>query len=256
MSPGAARKPAGGKTSAAPVRTAGQPEQRGATTAAASDSAGDKAPAWELAPDTATSGTGVEGPLQPRVSADPAAAAEGPPLPDGAQPLAADRVDAARFYYYRDGKFYRSSDGGRSFSRVGAALPVSRWHVLRAEPGARQSLWLALDHKGLLHSSDGGKTFTKLRGVAWAHLLAFGKPQSGGAAQGPAALYLFGVLQSDLDNQPALYRSLDQGGSWLRISVPETALGAAPQVLEASRDHFGLVFIGTAGRGLFYGSPL
>ena len=89
--------------------------------------------------------------------------------------------------------------------------------------------------------------------VKWAHQLAFGKAPPGGLA---AAVYLFGVLASDPEGQPAVYRSLDQGQSWLRISVPEIALGAGPQVLEASREHFGVIFVGTAGRGIFVGAPL
>ncbi|MFN7138021.1 MAG: hypothetical protein ACK4UN_01640 [Limisphaerales bacterium] len=53
-----------------------------------------------------------------------------------------------------------------------------------------------------------------------------------------------------------MFRSLDLGQTWTEIFDPAVAIGNTPAVMEASAQHFGVVFIGTAGRGIFYGEPV
>jgi xyloglucan-specific exo-beta-1,4-glucanase len=177
-------------------------------------------------------------------------------LPDGVQgvwnwtqSLANDAVDGKTFYYYATGKVYRSTNGGASFVAVNKSLATEDgWHSLKAMPGVKGEVWLSLDQQGLYRSTDGGKTFSKLNQVVNAHLFAFGKPNTGSIIP---ALYLYGNV-AELGN--GIFRSLDQGKTWARIGDSSHPIGNSPNVLEASKQQFGLVFIGTNGRGIYYGT--
>ncbi len=164
------------------------------------------------------------------------------------QPLAADKVDGNMFYYYANGKFYQSINGGKSFQVVNSSLPSEDWHMTKTVPGAKGEVWLSLDWQGLYRSKDGGKTFAKISNVDRAYLFSFGKPPENSTIP---ALYLYGKI-SDKGN--GIYRSLDQGKTWTRIGNPNTPVGNEPNVMEASKQKFGLVFLGTNGRGIYYGS--
>lgn len=180
-------------------------------------------------------------------------------LPDGptgpwywGQPLAADRVDG-NVYYYSTGKLYRSEDGGASFNIVNTSLPIEDWSEawsrLKAVDGMRGELWLSRNWQGLHHSMDGGATFTKLSNVEQAYLFALGKPREGSTVP---TLYLYGTVSG---MGQGIFLSLDRGETWTEIGDPALPIGNEPNVMEASPRQFGLVFIGTNGRGIYYGEP-
>ncbi|WP_460204211.1 WD40/YVTN/BNR-like repeat-containing protein [Scytonema sp. NUACC21] len=164
------------------------------------------------------------------------------------QPLAADKVDGNTFYYYSDGKVYRSEDGGASFKIVNSSLPTEEWYGLKTVPGIQSEVWLSLNWNGLYRSKDGGTTFAKIPGVERAYLFAFGKALPGSKTE---TLYLYGKVAGLGEG---IFKSLDNGKTWISISNPEIPIGNDPNVMEASRQQFGLVFIGTNGRGIFYGT--
>jgi len=163
-----------------------------------------------------------------------------------AQPLAADPVDGKTFYYYAGGKLYRSTDGGANFEIVNESLLRDRWHSLKTAPGIKGELWLSLDKDGLFRSTNGGKTFNKIPTVERAFLFALGKPPRGSKIP---ALYLYGKLAGKSEG---IFRSLDRGRTWTAISDRSQPIGNKPNVMEASKQQFGLVFIGTNGRGIYY----
>jgi len=176
-------------------------------------------------------------------------------LPDGfsgpwnwTQPLAADSVNGNRFYYYANGTFYRSDDGGVSFQPINTNLPSKDWNILKSMPGSEGEVWLGLDEKGLYSSKDGGKSFSKVPQVEKAHLLSFGKPRKDSTIP---ALYLYGSIAH---RGEGIYLSLNRGKTWIDIGEHRTPIGNEPLVIEASKQHFGLVFVGTNGRGIFYRS--
>ncbi|GAB1543041.1 hypothetical protein NUACC21_57150 [Scytonema sp. NUACC21] len=164
------------------------------------------------------------------------------------QPLVADKVDGNTFYYYANGKLYRSTDGGASFEIISASIPHADWHSLKSVPGVKGELWLSMDNQGLYHSTNAGQTFSRIQGVKRAYLFALGKPQPGSRVP---ALYLYG----EIDNMGGgIFRSLDRGKTWKKIGDRTKPIGNNPNTMEASRQEFGLVFIGTNGRGIYYGS--
>ena len=171
------------------------------------------------------------------------------------QPLESDRVLADTFYLYdrRDGRFFRSGDGGASWKQTaelpsqGGAHFVRHW--VRAAPGKAGEVWVAADNQGLFRSSDGGNSFTKLEGVSKAWAFGWGAPFAGNTT--PVA-YLLGKVEGDTTPQTvALYRSLDMGASWERLNGPEQGFGQGI-VVQGDRQTPGRVYVGTNGRGIFY----
>lgn len=176
-------------------------------------------------------------------------------LPDGfsgpwnwSQPLAADGVDGNIFYYYADGEFYRSIDAGASFKAINTQLSNEYWFSVKTIPGVTKAVWISLNQDGLYQSQDGGETFTKLDQVERAYLFSFGKPEPGSTTP---ALYLYGNVAGMGEG---IFRSLNLGKTWTRLGNPATPIGNDPNVMEASWQKFGLVFVGTNGRGIYYGS--
>ncbi|NET06159.1 MAG: hypothetical protein F6K16_15930 [Symploca sp. SIO2B6] len=171
------------------------------------------------------------------------------------QSLAADPVEGNTFYYYYNDTVYRSTDGGASFEVVYKSLAgENKWHSLKTMPGVKGEVWISLDEHGLYHSTDGGNSFSQIAGVEQAYLFAFGKPPAGSKTP---ALYLYGKIasKSDLTNRDSslgIFRSLDQGETWTYIGDANNPIGNNPNFMEASKQKFGLVFVGTGGRGIYY----
>ena len=111
-------------------------------------------------------------------------------------------------------------------------------------------LWLAAGGSGLFHSSDGGVTFPALANVKEAALFAPGLPAPG---RPYPSLYLYGTVA---DGRTGIFRSIDRGVSWTEIDDPRLPVGDDPNSIAASWTTFGQVFVGTNGRGIYYGTPL
>ncbi|WP_419704013.1 xyloglucanase [Promicromonospora sp. NFX87] len=161
--------------------------------------------------------------------------------------VVADRSSANTFYSLTGGTLYASTDGGATFTARAGNLPSGR---LTAVPGIAGDLWIAGSDKGLLHSTDGGRTFTTLGSVRSASALGFGKAASGTTYQ---ALYLIGTVK----DVTGVFRSTDKGATWLRVNDKAHQWGAIGSVgvITGDPDTYGRVYIGTNGRGLLYGDP-
>ncbi|MEU3470709.1 RICIN domain-containing protein [Streptomyces sp. NPDC006687] len=161
--------------------------------------------------------------------------------------VVADRSSARTFYSLSGGTLYASTDGGATFTARATGLPDGR---LKAVPGVAGDLWIAGGAKGLLHSTDGGRTFTTLTTVRSASALGFGKAASGTSYQ---ALYLIGTVK----DVTGVFRSTDQGATWLRVNDDAHQWGGIGSVgvITGDPDTYGRVYIGTNGRGLQYGDP-
>jgi len=163
------------------------------------------------------------------------------------QPLRSDRVDDCVFYVYINGVFYRSEDGGVHFEEIYNGLPIGGGVVLETSPVQSGELWLALQEGGLFYSSNGGDSFELLPG--WDSVTAItAGPGDGGTSE---CLYAYG----NLNGEWAVWRSDDKGNRWRKISNDQQRMGADVKVLEADRQSPGLVYVGTNGRGIFYGKP-
>jgi len=161
--------------------------------------------------------------------------------------VVADRSSANTFYSLSNGTLYASTDGGATFGARASNLPSGK---LSAVPGVAGDLWLSGSGKGLLHSTDGGRTFTTLSTVQSASALGFGKAAPGTSYQ---ALYLIGTVK----DVTGVFRSTDKGATWLRVNDDAHQWGgiSGTGIVTGDPDTFGRVYIGTNGRGLQYGDP-
>ncbi|OAR22968.1 carbohydrate-binding protein [Streptomyces sp. ERV7] len=162
--------------------------------------------------------------------------------------VVADRSSAGTFYSLAGGTLYASTDGGATFHARAAKLPADG--RLTAVPGVAGDLWIAGGGQGLLHSTDGGSTFTTLTTVKSASAVGFGKSAPGASYQ---ALYLIGTV----DDVTGVFRSTDKGATWLRVNDDAHQWGSigGVGVITGDPDTFGRVYVGTNGRGLQYGDP-
>ena len=168
--------------------------------------------------------------------------------------LTADGVNGKKFYNYYKGKFYRSVDGGLTFTPTEASLPDLNENeritndVIPA-PGMEGEVWISLDTRGLYRSSDNGSSFSRIKNVDKVLLFDFGKPLDKTSLP---VVYVYGTV----NGKDGVFRSLDFGKKWQDISPKEiVGIGCEPRVLTASKQYCGLVFIGTFGRGIYYGVP-
>jgi uncharacterized protein (TIGR03437 family) len=173
--------------------------------------------------------------------------------------LAADRVDGNRFYYYDNGAFYFSLDGGATWqagnSTWPTTLPVQYTILVNIvpNPATAGDVWLSMaaneNQPGrfpLFHSIDGGNTFAVVGSVDSANFVAFGK----GTDAGPA-IYIHG--RAGGATADAIYRSLDLGTSWAQVSDPAQQQFGNISALEGDMRQADLVYAATSGRGIFYG---
>ncbi|MEW2114061.1 cellulose binding domain-containing protein [Streptomyces sp. NPDC005474] len=162
-----------------------------------------------------------------------------------------DRVDPKTFYGFKSGTFYVSSDGGATFTASTASgLPAGDSVRFKALPGAKGDIWLAGGAAdgayGLWHSTDGGKTFTKLSGVDQADTIGFGKAATGAAYQ---TLY----TSAKIGGVRGIFRSTDKGASWTRINDGAHQWGWTGGAITGDPRVFGRVYVSTNGRGVVYG---
>jgi hypothetical protein len=175
--------------------------------------------------------------------------------------IVADRVNPKKFYGVSlyEGKLFLSTDGAVSFveqpftlpgglpTRAGARIEGgSGWDRLYTTPGREGDLWLTTLN-GLYHSTDTGKTFTRLEGVTELRGFGFGKAAPG--ASDPA-LYMVGVA----NGQRGILRSDDWARTWVRINDDQHQFGLIGQITGDPK-LYGRVYVGTFGRGILYGDP-
>ncbi|HYC86624.1 MAG TPA: BACON domain-containing carbohydrate-binding protein [Chryseosolibacter sp.] len=165
-----------------------------------------------------------------------------------ARPVA-DPVNASKFYAYdpSSGSVFVSTDGGRSFAASGATLSGGL-KVIRAVPGREGELWIPLLGGGLARSLNSGQTFSFIGGVTYCGAVGFGKAPSGSSFP---TVYMWGTV----NNVRGVYRSTDQGTSWVRVNDDAHEYGgpANGQFVQGDMNVFGRVYMSTAGRGVVVG---
>ncbi|HXR06718.1 MAG TPA: hypothetical protein VN765_05275 [Candidatus Acidoferrum sp.] len=198
----------------------------------------------------------------PRISTDKGATwkdVQG--LPSGARPVA-DRSNPAKFYALdlAARRIYMSTDGGATFAATNevAGLPETggdasgfgRGGGLRlvAVPARQGDLWL-VGRQGLYHSSDAGRSFKEIARHPPITGLSFGQAAPG---KDYPAIY---VANGDQSGGPAagLYRSDDQGATWVRINDASHQWGNRFRCIAGDPRIYGRVYVGTDGRGIVFG---
>ncbi|MNR45903.1 Xyloglucanase Xgh74A precursor [compost metagenome] len=65
------------------------------------------------------------------------------------------------------------------------------------------------------------------------------------------AVYVYGRVSG----VEGIFRSDDKGTTWIRINDDANRIGNDPNCMEGDRQVYGRVYIGTNGRGYYYGEP-
>ncbi|EAW13711.1 putative endoglucanase [Aspergillus clavatus NRRL 1] len=169
-------------------------------------------------------------------------------LPSGAA-IASDKANNTVFYSGSAGSIYVSANGAASFTKTATLGSSTSVNTIRAHPSIAGDVWATTD-KGLWHSTDYGKTFTQIgSGCAAGWSFGLGKGSSTGSY---AVLYGFFTV----DGVTGLFKTEDKGANWQMISDASHGFGSAStNVVNADMLNYGRVFVGTNGRGIFYGEP-
>jgi hypothetical protein len=165
----------------------------------------------------------------------------------GSARVAADRVNAQKFYAVNRQGLHVSTDGGKSFALTQSAMNGGA-NSSRVRPvfGIEGDVWLILDGQ-LRRSTDSGASMTPVANVESALAIGFGRP----AVEGDyPAVYLVGRV----DGAEGIFRSDDEGESFVRISDEEHQFGYIGHITGDQRQ-YGRVYLGTDGRGIIYGDP-
>lgn len=181
--------------------------------------------------------------------------------------LIADPIAPQTFYAISlpDQTLFRSTDSAATFRAqkftlsdgpllIGQSLrgdPRGGEDRLYAAPGRTHDLWFAATN-GLYHAaiesnfpSQKSVSFNRMPEVSEIQAFGFGKAAPNHAYP---ALYLAGTVQG----QPGVYRSIDEGQSWVRINNDRYQWGLILQIAGDPR-LYGRVYVGTHGRGTLYG---
>jgi hypothetical protein len=168
---------------------------------------------------------------------------------------AADQVNSNYFYIYHPstGQMFRSSNKGVSFSVVGTpgATTVNHpWEsvLIRTVPGLEGHVWVPLGGNGLKYSTNAGATYTTVANVSYCKSIGIGKTMTGASYP---TVFIWGTVSG----VTGLFRSTNQGATWLRLNDDAHEFGGAPSLI-GDMNVAGRVFMGAGGgRGLIYWEP-
>ena len=138
-------------------------------------------------------------------------------LPAGAA-IASDKKINSIFYASSSGKFYLSTDGGKTFTSTVTLGSSSSSNTVIVNPSVTGDIWVSTD-KGIFHSTNNGTSFSAISGVAQAWSISLGAPaKTGGYPALFAAANIDGV---------GYFRSDDEGTNWVKINDAAHGFGSA-----------------------------
>lgn len=164
--------------------------------------------------------------------------------------LAADGANGNVFYIFNEGYLYASTDGGANWEKRNVAPIAARGNYMfvQAAPGIEGEVWISLSNSGLYKTVDGGRSFVKVEAFSTSTAFSWGAPAPG--TNVPTA-YCYGVR----NGVEGMHRSTDKGKTWRQVSTGWSSFPAGVKSIAGDRQNFGRVFVGTGGRGIFFGQP-
>jgi xyloglucan-specific exo-beta-1,4-glucanase len=168
----------------------------------------------------------------------------------------ADQVNSNYFYIYNptNGQMLRSSNKGVSFSVAGTPGATTAFHpweptLIRTAPGFEGHVWMPLGRNGLKYSTNYGSTYTTVANVTYCKSIGIGKTMSG-------AIYPTIFIWGTVSGVTGLFRSADQGLTWIRLNDDDHEFAGAP-FLVGDMNVAGRVYMcAGGGRGVIYWDDL
>lgn len=167
-------------------------------------------------------------------------------LPAGSV-IESDKVNPDKLYGMRDGEFYMSVDGGKTFKRVASFL-VS--HVTyEACPDTEGDLWVSVGAGGVyLLDTDTGELVPTSKDIQDCDALGLGKAEKEGDYM---TIYMIGEANNE---GHGVYMSQDKGATWTRINDDTEKWGNVNANISGDPKTFGRCYISTNGRGIIMGN--
>lgn len=164
-------------------------------------------------------------------------------LPMGSS-IESDKVNPDKFYGCRDGAFYMSTDGAKTFSKLADFLVPNVTFIAAHNEEGR--LYLAGGGVYTLNAADG--KIERVKGdVQLCRAVGTGAPEKEGD---PDTLYIIGEANSE---GLGIYMSQDRGETWKRINTDNEKWGNVNPRIEGDPKLFGRCYISTNGRGIIRG---
>jgi photosystem II stability/assembly factor-like uncharacterized protein len=166
------------------------------------------------------------------------------------QRVIADRENPLRFYIFANRTLYYSKDGGLTFSEGDENSSLNNVGKIRCAPGHEGDVWIPSRDYGLYRTTwtNGAPVHTKIDGPSKCEAVGFGKAAPD---MSYPAIFIWGTI----DKEEGLFRSDDEGSSWVRINDDDHEYGGPGNGDEVIGDPriYGRVFMTTPGRGIVYG---
>jgi hypothetical protein len=161
---------------------------------------------------------------------------------------AGDPLNSSKFYAYNssDGYVYSSTNTGFNFYRAGK--PGTGGGAMRVAPGFEGHVWVPLGGGGVKYSTNSGVTFWS-GNLYDCDAVTFGKTAPGTSYP---AIFIWGMPTSS--STPGMYRSNDQGATWVRVNDDAHQYGGRGNagLIVGDMNVHGRVYMSTAGRGVVY----
>ncbi|KAF3932369.1 hypothetical protein ABW19_dt0201554 [Dactylella cylindrospora] len=167
-------------------------------------------------------------------------------LPQGAA-IAADRRNNTIFYAASTNQFYVGSGGALTWTQTATLGTADKAFKIVPNPTLAGDVWVSTS-EGLWRSTNYGSTFTKITGPTWAGHFDLGAPKDTGGYWSIAGFFT-------VDGVQGVYRSDDSGVNWVRINDAKGFGAADANKVAVDYKTYGRVYVGTNGRGIFYGVP-
>ena len=178
--------------------------------------------------------------------------------------VVSDKKAEKTFYIYSAsvGKLFKSTDGGKNWVAANSDMATLADYAyskarIFANPNAEGDLWAVqginiggvvwtnTSAEGVYHSTDGGTSFKKVNGLAYAAYIGFGK----GKDSSPA-IYAVGMANTS-NPVNSIYRSDDNGATWTDIGDANHRFGELTMVV-GDPCIYSRIYLAGSGRGMIY----
>lgn len=160
-----------------------------------------------------------------------------------------DLAEPMTFYCHHELSFWRSKDGGETWTKASSDLPTPFRNVRAVIDRAGHLLASSSGRHGVFRSTDAGETWTRLAPDAVEDAYAVGVGAAPPGRDYPA-LYLAGKA----NGTTGYFRSDDEGATWISISDTNQQHGWVT-VIQGDSRVFGRLYVGSNGRGILIGEP-